>query len=146
MTAVCGTRHVELVKGLGADRVIDYTAEDFTKDEQKYDVVIDAVGKSTFDRCKRLLKPRGIYVSSDVGPRWENVLFALTTPLLGGKKVVFPIPKDDAAMARYFKRPDRVWRIQAGHRPALSVGRDRRGVPLRRTGQKTGNVVINIDG
>ena len=57
VTAVCGTEHVELIKGLGADRVIDYTAEDFTRDEQRYDVVLDAVGKSSFGRCKRLLKP-----------------------------------------------------------------------------------------
>jgi NADPH:quinone reductase-like Zn-dependent oxidoreductase len=60
VTAVCGTEHVELVRGLGADRVIDYTAEDFTRDTQTYDVVLDAVGKSSFGRCKRLLKPRGI--------------------------------------------------------------------------------------
>ena len=68
VTAVCATEHVELVRGLGADRVIDYTAEDFTKDAQTYDVVLDAVGKSSFGRCRRLLKPRGIYVSSDLGP------------------------------------------------------------------------------
>jgi NADPH:quinone reductase-like Zn-dependent oxidoreductase len=59
VTAVCGTGNVELVTGLGADRVIDYTAGDFTKDDQAYDVVLDAVGKSSFSRCKRLLKRRG---------------------------------------------------------------------------------------
>jgi NADPH:quinone reductase-like Zn-dependent oxidoreductase len=59
VTAVCDTQNVELVRGLGADRVIDYTAEDFTEDEQRYDVVVDAVGKSSFRRCKRLLKPGG---------------------------------------------------------------------------------------
>lgn len=68
VTAVCGTENMELVKRLGADRVIDYTAEDFTKDGQRYDVVIDAVGKSTFGRCRRLLKPGGIYFSSEMGP------------------------------------------------------------------------------
>jgi NADPH:quinone reductase-like Zn-dependent oxidoreductase len=63
VTAVCATDHMELVKGLGADRVIDYTAEDFTKDEQRYDVILDSVGKSSFGQCKRLLKPDGIYIS-----------------------------------------------------------------------------------
>jgi len=53
VTAVCDTEHGALVRGLGADRVIDYTAEDFTTDEQTYDVVLDAVGKSSFRRCKR---------------------------------------------------------------------------------------------
>jgi NADPH:quinone reductase-like Zn-dependent oxidoreductase len=57
VTAVCASEHLELVRGLGADRVIDYTAEDFTKDEQRYDMVLDAVGKSSFGRCKRLLSP-----------------------------------------------------------------------------------------
>jgi NADPH:quinone reductase-like Zn-dependent oxidoreductase len=103
VTAVCGTEHVELVKGLGADRVIDYTAEDFTKDTQSYDVVLDAVGKSSFGRCKRLLKPRGIYLSSDLGPLSQNPILALITPLLRGRKVLFPIPRDNQEMARYFK-------------------------------------------
>jgi NADPH:quinone reductase-like Zn-dependent oxidoreductase len=88
VTAVCDSKHVELVSGLGADRVIDYTAEDFTRDTQAYDVVLDAVGKSSFGRCKRLLKPRGIYLSSDLGPLSQNPILALITPLLHGKKVL----------------------------------------------------------
>jgi NADPH:quinone reductase-like Zn-dependent oxidoreductase len=60
VTAVCGAEHMELVRGLGADRVIDYTAEDFTRDERRYDVVMDAVGKSSFGRCRRLLKAGSI--------------------------------------------------------------------------------------
>ena len=62
VTAVCGAPHADLVKGLGADRVIDNTAGDFTQDDQTYDVVFDAAGKSSFGRYKRLLKPRGIYL------------------------------------------------------------------------------------
>ncbi|HKF19305.1 MAG TPA: zinc-binding dehydrogenase [Candidatus Dormibacteraeota bacterium] len=54
--------------------VIDYTAQDFTKDDQEYDVVLDAVGKSTFGRCRRLLKSHGIYVSTDAGPLAQNVI------------------------------------------------------------------------
>jgi NADPH:quinone reductase-like Zn-dependent oxidoreductase len=104
VTAVCGAPHAELVKGLGADRVIDNTTEDFTQDEQAYDVVFDAVGKSSFRRCKRLLKPRGIYLSSDLGPPSQNPLLALITPLLGGKKVMFPIPpKHDQQGVRQFR-------------------------------------------
>ena len=101
VTAVCDTRNVELVRDLGADRVIDYTAEDFTKDEQTYDVVLDAVGMSSFGRTKRLLKPGGIYVSGDWGPKAQNPVLALVTPLFGGKKVIFPLAKDDQEMARY---------------------------------------------
>ena len=88
VTAVCDTDHMELVRGLGADRVIDYTAEDFTKDEQRYDVILDSVGKSSFSQCKRLLKQDGIYISSELGPLAQNPFRALTAPLHGGKKVM----------------------------------------------------------
>jgi len=146
VTAVCDTRNVELVKRLGADRVIDYTAEDFTKDEQTYDVVLDAVGKSSFGRCRRLLRPRGIYLSTDLGPLSQNPILALVTPLLGGRKVTFPIPKKpDREMARYFKEL-----IESGaFKPVI----DRR-YPLDQiveayryveTGQKIGNVVISVE-
>jgi NADPH:quinone reductase-like Zn-dependent oxidoreductase len=145
VTAVCDTKNVELVKGLGADRVIDYTAEDFTTDTQTYDVVLDAVGKSSFGRCKRLLKPRGIYLSSDLGPLAQNPILALITPLFGGKRVMFPIPRDDQEMARYFKGL-----LESGEfRPVI----DRRyrldqiveAYTYVETGQKIGNVVISVD-
>ncbi len=68
VTAVCDTAHLELVKDLGADWVIDYTAQDFTRDEHSDDAVFDAVGKSTFGRCRQLPSPGGVYLSSDLGP------------------------------------------------------------------------------
>ena len=92
VTAVCDAPNVELVRGLGADRVIDFTTEDFREDNQRYDLVLDAVGKSSFRRCKRLLKARGIYLSSELGPLSQNPILALTTALAGGKRVMFPIP------------------------------------------------------
>jgi NADPH:quinone reductase-like Zn-dependent oxidoreductase len=145
VTAVCGAPHVELVRGLGADRVIDNTAEDFTRDEQTYDVVFDAVGKSSFGLCKRLLTPRGIYLSSDLGPLSQNPLLALVTPLFGGRKVMFPIPpKHDQDGVRQFRDL-----IESGKfTPVI----DRR-YPLDQiveayryveTGQKIGNVVISV--
>jgi NADPH:quinone reductase-like Zn-dependent oxidoreductase len=144
VTAVCGPEHVELVRRLGADRVLDYTAEDFTRDEQTYDVVLDAVGKSSFGRCRRLLKPGGTYLSSDLGRLSLNPVLALITPAFGGRKVMFPIPKDDPEMVRYFKEL-----LESGaFRPLI----DRR-YPLDQiaeayryveTGQKIGNVVISV--
>jgi NADPH:quinone reductase-like Zn-dependent oxidoreductase len=146
VTAVCGTDHVELVKGLGADRVIDYTAEDFTKDNQRYDVVLDSVGKSSFSQCKRLLKPDGIYISSELGPLAQNPFRALVAPLHGGKKVLFPIPKHDQLMVEHFRKL-----IESGKfRPVID-----RTYPLDQiveayryveAGQKTGNVVISLEG
>jgi NADPH:quinone reductase-like Zn-dependent oxidoreductase len=145
VTAVCDTKNVELVRGLGADRVIDYTADDFTKDPQTYDVVLDAVGKSSFGRCRRLLKPGGVYVSGDFGPLAQNPILALITPLFGGKRVLFPIPRDDQEMAGYFKGL-----LESGaFRPVI----DRRyrldqiveAYTYVETGQKTGNVVISVE-
>jgi NADPH:quinone reductase-like Zn-dependent oxidoreductase len=145
VTAVCGTEYVELVRGLGADRIIDYRAEDFTKDEQSYDVVLDAVGKSSFGRCRRLLKPSGIYLSSDLGPLSQNPILALITPVFGGKKVVFPIPpRYRQERVRQFKEM-----IESGEfKPVI----DRRyrldqiveAYRYVETGQKVGNVVISV--
>jgi NADPH:quinone reductase-like Zn-dependent oxidoreductase len=145
VTAVCDTKNVELVRGLGADRVIDYTAEDFTKDERTYDVVLDSVGKSSFSQCKRLLKPAGVYLSSELGPLAQNPFLALIAPLHGGKKVMFPIPKHDQEMVVYFREL-----IESGEfKPVID-----RTYPLDQiveayryveTGQKIGNVVISVE-
>jgi NADPH:quinone reductase-like Zn-dependent oxidoreductase len=94
VTAVGDTENLDLLKSLGADRVIDYLSEDFTQDHETYDYVFDAVGKSTFGRCKRLLKPNGVYLSSELGPKAENLFLPLLTPLLGKRRVRFPYPSD----------------------------------------------------
>ncbi|HEV3505349.1 MAG TPA: NAD(P)-dependent alcohol dehydrogenase [Actinomycetes bacterium] len=146
VTAVCPGVHKDPVMGLGADRIIDYTAEDFTRDTQTYDLVMDAVGKSSFARCRQLLKPRGIYLSTDLGPLSQNPVMALVTPLFGGRRVVFPIPtqRDPAAVMRYLKDL-----MESGaFKPVI----DRR-YPLDQiveayryveTGQKVRNVVITV--
>jgi NADPH:quinone reductase-like Zn-dependent oxidoreductase len=134
-----------MVRSLGADRVIDYTAEDFTKVQQTYDVVFDAVGKSSFRRCKRLLKPRGFYLSTDLGPYSQNPILALITPLFGGKKAMMPIPpKYDQERVRHFKEM-----IESGEfRPVI----DRRyrldqiveAYRYVESGKKIGNVLITV--
>jgi NADPH:quinone reductase-like Zn-dependent oxidoreductase len=145
VTAVCSGEHAELVRGLGADRVIDYTAADFTRDAQAYDVVIDAVGKSSFGRCRRLLKPGGTYLPTDLGPLSLNPVLALVTPLFRGRRVRFPLPRRDPGMATYFKGL-----IESGaFRPLI----DRRyrldqiveAYRYVETGQKVGNVVISVE-
>ena len=144
VTAVCGAEHMELVRGLGADRVIDYTAEDFTRDERRYDVVMDAVGKSSFGRCRRLLKPGGLYLSTDLGPLSQNPLLALVTPLFGGRKVRFPIPRQDQGTVTYLKE-----RIESGAFKPLIDRRCRLDQIVEayryvETGRKVGSVVITI--
>jgi NADPH:quinone reductase-like Zn-dependent oxidoreductase len=144
VTATCHGANIELVRGLGADRVIDLTAEDFTTDEQTYDVVLDSVGKSSFSRCKRLLKPGGIYLSSELGPLSQNPILALVTPLLRGKRVMFPIPQDDQRIVRYLKDL-----IESGEfKPLIdrqySLDQIVEAYRYVETGRKIGNVVISV--
>lgn len=144
VTAVCATDSLALVKSLGADRVVDYTAGDFTEDERTYDAVFDAVGKSTFGRCRRLLKPGGVYLSSELGPWAQNLLLALVTPLLRGRKVKFAFPRDDQAVVRYLRDL-----LESGdftpvidRRYALDEIVD--AYRYVETGRKIGNVVITV--
>jgi NADPH:quinone reductase-like Zn-dependent oxidoreductase len=145
VTATCGPEHLELVRGLGADRVIDYTAQDFTRDAQRFDAVLDAVGKSSFLRCRRLLKPHGVYLSSEFGPLAQNLVLALITTILRGRRALLNIAFDDPGMARYFQEV-----LESGaFRPLI----DRRyrldeiveAYRYVETGRKIGNVVISVD-
>lgn len=144
VTAVCDTKNVALVKSLGADEVIDYTQQDFTALSQSFDVIFDAVGKSSFGKCKPLLKKNGIYMSTELGYMSQNPFLALITPLLGGKKVLFPIPtisKEDVVFLKELV-------IAGKYKPVI----DRRytleeivtAYRYVETGQKTGNVVITL--
>jgi NADPH:quinone reductase-like Zn-dependent oxidoreductase len=88
VTAVCGTDHVELVRSLGADEVIDYRRQDFTKNGQTYDAIIDAVGKYSFRRGRRSLKPGGVYVATDGGRFFvETIGLLIATRWVGSKRV-----------------------------------------------------------
>ena len=89
VTAVCGSENNELVRSLGASRLIDYRTEDFTKSGDQFDFVLDAVGKSDFPKCKHLLNANGIFSSSQ-----PNLVNLLITSLRSGKKEVLAIPKD----------------------------------------------------
>jgi NADPH:quinone reductase-like Zn-dependent oxidoreductase len=142
ITAVCGIENTELVRSLGADRIIDYKKDDFTKEKEKYDFVFDAVGKSTFFRCKPLLKTNGIYTSTD---GFLNVFLALMTPLFGGKRVIFPPPKNLKSGLTFIKDL-----IEKGKfRPVID-----RKYPFDKiveaynyvaTEQKIGNVMVTMD-
>lgn len=146
VTAVCDTPHVQLVQDLGADRVIDRSTQDFTKDEQTYDVVFDAVGKSSFGRCRPLLKPRGIYASTDLGPWAQNPILTLATAPFGGRKAMLPIsPRYDQELVEYFRGL-----IESGQfRPVIDrrYGLDEIVDAYRyvETGQKIGNVLITVE-
>ncbi|HEV3475454.1 MAG TPA: NAD(P)-dependent alcohol dehydrogenase, partial [Actinomycetota bacterium] len=144
VTAVCDTKHVRLVASLGADRVIDYTKDDFTGNGQTYDFIFDAVGKLSFKRCKPSLKPRGVYASTDLGPYQQNPFLGVWTWRSTGKRVLFPIPRYTKKDVLFLKEV-----IEAGRYRAVID----RSYPLEdvveahryvETGTKTGNVVLTV--
>lgn len=145
VTAVCNTPRVELVKSLGADVVIDYLTQDFTKTGKQYRFIFDAVGKSSFGACKPLLTPDGIYISTELGQRGENIFYALTTSWRKGKRLLFPIPtasredilylRELAATGKYKPVIDRHYRLDDIVEAYTFV----------ESGQKTGNVVITVN-
>jgi NADPH:quinone reductase-like Zn-dependent oxidoreductase len=85
VTGVCGTQRLEFVKSLGADKVIDYTKEDFTQNGETYDLILDVLGKSSFSRCKGSLKQKGVYVLTSF--KMRDVIDMLRTSVAGSKKV-----------------------------------------------------------
>jgi NADPH:quinone reductase-like Zn-dependent oxidoreductase len=144
VTAVCATEQLALVRQLGADRVIDYTTEDFTKDGQTYDVVLDAVGKSSFRRCRQLLKPRGVYVSSDLGPLSQNPVLAIVTPLFRGRRVAFPLPREDREMLMTLRELLKSGAFEPVIDKQYSLEQLVEAYTYVESGQKIGNVVINV--
>ncbi len=141
VTAVCNTKNVELVRSLGADEVIDYTQQDFTKNGRTYEAILDAVGNLSFNRCRASLKQGGVYLATD---GLQNLFLSVWTRT-GNKKVRFPIPprftKKDVEFLKQL--------IEAGEYRAVI---DRR-YPLEdvveatryvETKQKTGNVVLTV--
>jgi NADPH:quinone reductase-like Zn-dependent oxidoreductase len=74
VTAVVATRHLDLARRLGADRVVGCTAQDFTQIGETFNVVFDAVGKTTYLRCRPLLKPECVFAATDLGPWGQNLL------------------------------------------------------------------------
>lgn len=144
VTAVCHTKHLELVKSLGADEVIDYTRQDFTKLNTRFDVIFDAVGKSSFGKCKPLLVEKGIYMSTELGYMSQNPFLALITPILGGKKLLFPLPtinRDDVLYLKELVEKSRYKPVIDRYYPLNQITEAYRFVE---TGLKTGNVVIII--
>lgn len=150
VTAVCNSKNIELVKSLGADKIIDYTMEDFTKDEEKYNFVFDAVGKSSFAKCKPLLQAGGIYSSSDLGYMAQNIFLPFITPITSklpgqsGKKTIFPMPTDIRGSLLLIKKLIEEGKFTAVIDRSYTLEEIVEAYRYVEKGQKTGNVVINV--
>lgn len=144
VTAVGNTKNMGLVKALGADRTYDYLKEDFTKDNEKYHFIFDTVGKSSFPICNHLLRPKGIYISSELGPNAQNLYLPLLTWFKGNKRVIFPIPKNCKRtilfMAELLEKGEFKPLIDSTY-PLEQISE---AYDYVLTGQKTGNVILQL--
>jgi NADPH:quinone reductase-like Zn-dependent oxidoreductase len=146
VTAVCATKNVDLVRSLGADQVIDYTRQNFTRTGERYDVIFDAVGKTSFRRCRRALKSGGLYIETDLGFLWHTPFLALLTQRIGDKRMILGVTRYTKADVLFLKEL-----IEAGEYQAVID----RTYPLEQVveatryverGQKIGNVVLTVTG
>ena len=148
VTAVCATNNIELVKSLGADIVIDYLKEDFTKGDQKYNYVFDCVGKSSFFKCRQLLQEGGAYISSDLGYMNQNIYLPMITPiikpLIGNKKSIFPNPVDIRGSILLIKKLMDEGKFKAAIDREYSLEEIIEAYRYVEKGHKRGNVVITV--
>ena len=143
VTGVCSTLRLELVKSLGADKVIDYTKEDFTQSGETYDLIFDILGKSSFSRCKMSLKQNGCYLLPSF--KMRQLFQMLWTSMIGSKKVICALAIDKQEDLIFIKEL-----IEAGKIKSVI---DRR-YPLQQTaeahryiekGQRKASVVITVE-
>ena len=143
ITATCNTKNIELIKNLGADKIFDYTKEDFSDQGGKYDFIFDTVGKSTYGKCKSLLNKEGVYISSELGPYSQNVFYPLFNSI-SSKKVIFPIPYNKRETIPYISK-----HLEKGtFKPVIDREYELKDISKAYEyvikGEKTGNVLIKV--
>ncbi len=146
VTAVCGTQATERVKTLGAQQVLDYQNGELEQHNEQYDLFFDAVGKLSWSASRRFLSPKGIYISTELGPGNENPFLALTAPFRRGQKLLFPIPVN--------RIEDFEWFGQLAGKGEFTPLLDRiypfeqlpEALSYVLSGQKLGNVLLEVGG
>jgi NADPH:quinone reductase-like Zn-dependent oxidoreductase len=142
VTGVCSTTNLEMVKSLGADKVIDYTKEDFTRSGETYDLIFDTVGKTSFSRCKSSLKQKGIFLAALMD--LPEIVQIIWTSMTGGKTVKGGVALERVEDLNFLKELMEAGKIK----PVID-----RCYPLEKTaeafryveeGHKKGNVVIRV--
>jgi NADPH:quinone reductase-like Zn-dependent oxidoreductase len=145
VTAVCNTKNLELVRSLGADDVIDYLQEDFTKNGETYDVIFDAVGKHSFRRCRGSLRPGGIYIETDLGFMYHVPILMLLTRRIGDKRVALGIAKYTKKDVLFLKELIQAGKYRAVIDRRYSLEEVVEATRYVETQQKTGNVVLTVN-
>jgi NADPH:quinone reductase-like Zn-dependent oxidoreductase len=142
VTGVCSTANLELVKSLGADKVIDYTQEDFSKSGETYDIIFDTVGKISYPGCVRSLKKNGVYLIGN--PTLSRIVRGLWTSMTSSKKVKFGLASSKTEDLIFIKELIEAGKIKSvidRRYPLEQMAEAHRYVE---TGHKKGNVVITM--
>lgn len=146
VTAVSGTKNIETMRRLGADTVIDYEKDDFTKvAEGPFNLIVDAVGKSRFRACKPLLSHSGVYISSELGPGNENLILPLTTRLKNGQRVIFPFPSNVLRSMKYVQELVILGKFKPLIDRTYPMEEIKDAYQYVMSGSKTGNVIITYE-
>jgi NADPH:quinone reductase-like Zn-dependent oxidoreductase len=146
VTAVVPTRHLELARSLGADRVIDYTAQDFSRIGERFDFVFEAVGKTSYFRHRRLLKPTGVFMATDAGPWGQYLPLLLWTAIVKNNRVLVPLPPRGSAPAfvAFLKSRMAAGQFRAVIDRTYPLDAIAEAYRYVETGQKAGIVVIEV--
>ncbi len=147
VVATSTTKSLELVKSFKPKDVIDWQKEDFTKYKEQFDVVFDAVGKSRFKACKPLLKNRGVYIATELGPKGQNPLLGLLSPIykiLGMKRVLFPLPKNNKGLIEFIAARLEEGSLKAVIDRSYDLEDIAQAYVYVEAGQKIGNVAVKI--
>ncbi|HJS20519.1 MAG TPA: NAD(P)-dependent alcohol dehydrogenase [Anaerolineales bacterium] len=142
VTGVCSTPRVEYVKALGADKVIDYTREDFTQNGETYDLIFDVMGRSSFSRCKNSLKPDGIYLLASF--KMKQLFQMFWTKISGGRKVICALSSDKAEDLVFIKELVEAGKIKSVLDRCYPLKQTAEAHRYIETGQKKGSVVIRM--
>jgi NADPH:quinone reductase-like Zn-dependent oxidoreductase len=142
--AVCGAENMEKVKLLGAIQVIDYKTTDYTKLGIQFDFVFDAVGKTSFGKCKPVLTQNGIYISTELGKNGQNIWLALLSKIKKGKRVLFPLPSINNQDVEFFKELIETGKFKPVIDRTFSLDEIVQAFKYVETGQKVGNVLIKV--
>jgi NADPH:quinone reductase-like Zn-dependent oxidoreductase len=142
VTAVCSTKNIELVKSLGADRIIDYKVQDFTQDKAKYDIVFNTVANQSFSRCKSILKPNGIYLTTL--PTAESFVQSFLTSVMPGKKAKLIMVKPSSKDLAYLKELIEVDKIRSLIEQTYPLSEVAKAHSISEQGHVIGKLVISV--
>ena len=142
VTGVCSGANTELVKGIGADKVVDYTQEDFTKGRERYDIIFDAVAKCSFGDCRNILTPDGIYISTL--PSSSIILNQYLTRFFTSKKALSIWVKPNAADMAWIQAQIEAGRIRIVIDKAYPLDQTKEALAYSETGKARGKIVLKV--